>query len=159
MNAVIGKPIPRVDGPAKVTGGATYAAEFDVPGLCHAAVVASTVPRGRIMRIDTSAAEAAPGVLAVLTHANAPRLPYQQTGQKPQVDAQAGEQLHVLQDPEVRFNGQPIALVVAETLEQAGHAAPARTILQKDYRLVFDHQRWGQRGEAVEVWTRALAPR
>jgi xanthine dehydrogenase YagR molybdenum-binding subunit len=123
MNAVIGKPIPRVDGPAKVTGGATYAAEFDIPGLCHAAVVASTVPRGRVVRLDTSAAEGAPGVLAVLTHANAPRLPYRQVGQKPQVDAQAGEQLHILQDPEVHFTGQPIALVVAETPEQAGHAA------------------------------------
>jgi xanthine dehydrogenase YagR molybdenum-binding subunit len=123
MNALIGQPIPRVDGRAKVTGAATYAGEFDIPGLCHAAVVASTVPRGRIVRIGAAAAERAPGVLAVLTHENAPRLAYERMPQKAQVDAQSGEQLHVLQDPEVRFNGQPIALVVAGTLEQAVHAA------------------------------------
>jgi xanthine dehydrogenase YagR molybdenum-binding subunit len=121
MNAVIGEPIPRVDGPAKVTGQATYAAEFRLPGLCHAAVVLSTIPRGRIARIDTTAAAGAPGVLAVLTHENAPRLAYEPLPQRPQVDPKSGEQLHVLQDPEVHFNGQPIVLVVAETLEQATH--------------------------------------
>lgn len=121
MNAVIGQPIPRVDGPAKVTGQATYAAEFRLPGLCHAAVVLSTIPRGRITRIDTTAAAGAPGVLAVLTHENAPRLAYKPLPQRPQVDPKSGEQLHVLQDPEVHFNGQPVVLVVAETLEQAIH--------------------------------------
>src|SRR4051794_30458746 len=123
MNAVIGQPISRVDGPDKVTGHATYAGEFELPGLTHAVMVLSTVPRGRIARLDTAAAERAPGVLAVLTHENAPRLAYEKMEKKPQVDAQSGEQLHVLQDPEVKFNGQPIALVVAGTLEQAPHAA------------------------------------
>ncbi|MDO9712280.1 xanthine dehydrogenase family protein molybdopterin-binding subunit [Paracraurococcus lichenis] len=130
MNAIIGQPVSRVDGPAKVTGQATYAAEFDLPGLAHAAVVPSTIPCGRITRIDTAAAERAPGVLAVLTHENAPRLAYRQMEKRAQVDAQSGEQLHVLQDPEVRFNGQPLALVVAETPEQATHAAG---LVQVDY--------------------------
>jgi xanthine dehydrogenase YagR molybdenum-binding subunit len=123
MNAVIGQPVPRVDGPAKVTGLATYAAEFNLPGLCHAAVVQATIPRGRVVRIRTAAAGRAPGVLAVLTHENAPRLPYRTLPQRPQVDPKSGEQLQVLQDAEVRFNGQPLALVVAETPEQALHAA------------------------------------
>jgi len=123
MNAVIGKPISRVDGPAKVTGRATYAAEFGLPGLAHAAMVLSTIPRGRIARLETGEAESAPGVLAVLTHANAPRLPYKPLEQRPQVDPKSGDQLRVLQDPEVHFSGQPIALVVAETMEQATHAA------------------------------------
>ncbi|MBL6457242.1 xanthine dehydrogenase family protein molybdopterin-binding subunit [Belnapia sp. T6] len=123
MNAIIGQPVSRVDGPAKVTGHATYAAEFDLPGLVHAAMVVAPIPRGHIRSVDTAAAERAPGVLAILTHENAPRLPYHQIPQRPQVDAQSGEQLHVLQDAEVRFNGQPVAVAVAETLEQAVHAA------------------------------------
>src|ERR1700710_2834413 len=117
MNAIIGQPISRVDGPAKVTGSATYAAEFNLPGLAYAAMVLSTIPRGRISRIDTTEAERAPGVLTILTYENALRLPYKQMEERPQVDTKSGEQLHVLQDPEVKFNGQPVAVVVAESLE------------------------------------------
>ena len=118
---VIGQPVSRVDGRQKVTGGATYAAEFDVPGLAHGAVVRSTVANGRIASIDSRAAERAPGVVAVLTHRNAPRLPYRE--HKALVDAVIGERLHVLQDDRVSHQGQPIALVIADTLEQATHAA------------------------------------
>ena len=112
-----------MDGPAKVTGKATYAAEFDLPGLVHAAMVQSTIAKGRIARIDTAEAARAPGVLAVLTHENAPKLPYDQMEERPQVDTKSGEQLHVLQGPEIAFNGHPVAVVVARTLEQASHAA------------------------------------
>ena len=63
--AVIGQPVSRVDGRQKVTGRATYAAEFDVPGLAHGAIVRSTVANGRIASIDSAAAERAPGVVAV----------------------------------------------------------------------------------------------
>ena len=69
----IGQPISRVDGRLKVTGGATYAAEFDVPGQAHGAIVRSTIANGRIASIDSTAAERAPGVITVLTHRNAPR--------------------------------------------------------------------------------------
>ena len=72
---IIGQPIDRVDGALKVTGGARFAAEFDQPGLSFAVMVQSTVPRGRIRRIDRTRAERTPGVLAVLTHENAPALP------------------------------------------------------------------------------------
>lgn len=119
--AFIGQPISRVDGRQKVTGGARYAAEFDQPGQAYGAIVRSTVANGRIASIDGAAAERAPGVLAVLTHRNAPRLAYRP--HKAMVDADVGERLHVLQDDRVSHQGQPIALVIAETLEQASHAA------------------------------------
>jgi xanthine dehydrogenase YagR molybdenum-binding subunit len=119
--AFIGQPISRVDGRQKVTGGATYAAEFDGPRLAHAAIVRSTVAKGRITSIDTAAAERAPGVVAVLTHRNAPRLAYRP--HRAVVDPAVGERLHVLQEDQVSHQGQPIALVIADTLEQAHHAA------------------------------------
>jgi xanthine dehydrogenase YagR molybdenum-binding subunit len=117
----IGQPVSRVDGRLKVTGRATYAAEFESPNLAHAAVLRSTIARGRIASIDASAAERAPGVLAVLTHRNALRLPYRP--HKGAVDPAIGERLHLLQDDRVQHQGQPVGLVVAETLEQAQHAA------------------------------------
>jgi len=120
---VIGQPVNRVDGPRKVSGEARYAAEFDLPDLLHGVMVLSTVPSGKIASMDVEAARRAPGVYAVITHENGPRLPYKQFAQKPQVDAQSGEQLQVFQDRTIYFNGQPIGVVVAETLEQATHAA------------------------------------
>jgi xanthine dehydrogenase YagR molybdenum-binding subunit len=119
--AFIGQPISRVDGRQKVTGGAKYAAEFDQPGQAHLAVVRSTVASGRIASIDTTSAERAAGVIAVLTHLNAPRLPYREHKGVP--DPVTGERLHVLQDDRVSHQGQPIALAIAETLQQAQHAA------------------------------------
>src|SRR5436309_1600508 len=117
----IGQPISRIDGRQKVTGRATYAAEFDAPGQAHGAIVRSTIANGRIASIDTAAAERAPGVVTVLTHRNAPRLAYR--AHKAVVDPDVGERLHVLQDDRVSHQGQPIALVIADTLEQANHAA------------------------------------
>jgi xanthine dehydrogenase YagR molybdenum-binding subunit len=118
---IIGQPVSRVDGRQKVTGGATYAAEFNMPGLAHGAIVRSTVANGHIASIDSGAAEHAPGIVAVVTHRNAPRLPYRP--HKGAVDPEVGERLHMLQDDRVSHQGQPIALVIAETLEQAQHAA------------------------------------
>lgn len=68
--AFIGQPVNRVDGRQKVTGGAAYAAEFEMPDSAHAAIVRSTIAKGRITSIDTAEAERATGVLAVLTHRN-----------------------------------------------------------------------------------------
>ena len=73
--AAIGAALDRVDGPLKVTGQAKYAAEFGADGITYAVIVQSTVPRGRIVRLDTGDAERAPGVLLVMTHRNAPALP------------------------------------------------------------------------------------
>ena len=119
--AIIGQPLPRVDGRLKVTGAATYAAEADVPGIAYAVQVVSTIAHGRIAALDACAAEAAPGVLAVLSHLNAPTLPY--LAHRGFIDPAVGERLHVLQDDRVQFNGQPVAVVVAESLEAAEHAA------------------------------------
>ena len=89
--AVIGQAVSRVDGRQKVTGGATYAAEFDQTGQAHGVIVRSTVANGRIASIDSAAAERAPGVIAVLTHRNAPRLAYRP--HKGVVDPEVGERL------------------------------------------------------------------
>jgi xanthine dehydrogenase YagR molybdenum-binding subunit len=116
----IGKPIDRVDGRLKVTGTARYAAEFAVENLAHAVLLKSTIAKGRITQIDTTEAETAPGVLAVITHLNAPRLnPYMEGGH---VRVKPGEKFVPLQADEVYYDGQTIGIVVAETFEQARYA-------------------------------------
>src|SRR5207237_2668693 len=75
MTEFVGQPLDRTDGMLKVTGEARYAAEFSPPRLAHAVLVQSTIAKGTIVSIDTSAAEATPGVLLILTHRNAPKLP------------------------------------------------------------------------------------
>src|SRR4029079_16828110 len=75
MKPIVGTAIDRVDGRKKVTGGATYAAEVQVANVTQAVMVGATIARGRIKSIDTAAAEAVRGVLAVLSHKNAPKLP------------------------------------------------------------------------------------
>ncbi len=116
----VGQPLDRTDGLLKVTGEARYSAEFQVPRLVHAVLVQSTVPAGRITRVDTHVAQAMPGVLLVMTHENAPRLP---NGGKPALEPPAGRVLSLLQDDQVHYNGQPVALVVGDTLEHAQAAA------------------------------------
>ena len=122
----IGRAMPRVDGHAKVTGQATYAAEWQVPGLAHGAVVDSTIARGAIRSIDTAEALGAPGVIAVVTHENAPRLgPYPKTGSGFPLTGEGGlgEVRQPLQEATIHYGGQSIAVVVAETSEQARYAA------------------------------------
>jgi xanthine dehydrogenase YagR molybdenum-binding subunit len=114
----VGEPLARVDGRRKVTGTATYAAEHELAGLAYAAVVAATVARGRIVAIDDSEARAAGGVLAVLTHAGLPPL-----GAVPERGALIADERIPLSDDRVHHAGQQIAVVVAETFEQARDAA------------------------------------
>ncbi|HEY0615508.1 MAG TPA: hypothetical protein VGC96_12730, partial [Candidatus Elarobacter sp.] len=75
VRGFIGLPLDRVDGRAKVTGEAQYAADAPVESLLHAVIVQATIPSGRITAIDESATRALPGVVEVLTHRNAPRIP------------------------------------------------------------------------------------
>jgi len=113
---LVGAGVDRVDGPAKVTGAARYPADFGFANLAHAVIVQSTVAAGRIRRLVTSRAEASPGVLTVITHRNAPRL----------ARAPGGLGLGPpppLQDDRIVHHGQHIAVIVAETLEQAAAAA------------------------------------
>lgn len=116
----IGDPVIRLDGRAKVTGAAKYAAEFKVPNQAYGYMVTSTVASGRITRMDTTAAERAPGVIAIMTPANAPRLP---GNGKSGVNPPAGRVLQLLQDADIHYNNQPIAVVVAESLNEAWAAA------------------------------------
>ena len=127
----IGRDTPRADGRAKVTGTATYAAEWPVEGLVHGAVVDSAVASGTIRSINACAALAAPGVLAVVTHENAPRLAdYPKTGAgfPLQGEGGLGEVRQPLQQPTIFYGAQSIAVVVAETAEQARHAATLVTV-------------------------------
>ena len=137
--AFIGQPVSRVDGRQKVTGAATYAAEFDQPGQAYGLIVRSTVANGRIASMDSTAAQRASGVLAVLTHRNAPRLAYRPHKGLP--DPATGERLHVLQDDRVNHQGQPIALVIAETLEQGNHAATLVRVTYADEADITDISR------------------
>lgn len=122
MNDIIGKPLDRVDGRLKVTGQATYAAEFPLENVAYAVTVQSTISRGRIQSIDTAGAEASPGVLAVITHKNMPRLIPPPESENSTV--KLGEKnLLPLQSGQIYYDGQHIAVVVAETFEQAEHAA------------------------------------
>src|SRR5438067_583094 len=127
----IGRPVDRADGRLKVTGGARYAAEFATKDVTYGVLVMSTVANGRIRAIDKQAAEGAPGVLAVITHLNAPRLPFPE--RRGATDPVFGRHLCVLQEETIYFNGQPVAEVVAETLEQADYAA---TLV----RVAYDQQ-------------------
>ena len=120
---VIGKPIDRKDGRLKVTGVAKYAAEFAVNNVAYAFPVRSTVGSGTITAFDTSAAEKVGGVLTILTHENAPRLKPFNREELMKAGAFLGEDLLPLQDNRVHYFGQFVALVVAETYEQAGAAA------------------------------------
>src|ERR1700688_744856 len=110
---VVGKPIDRVDGPLKVTGGARYAYEMQQESVLYGFVVEASIGKGAIGSIDTRAAEKAPGVVLVLTHRNAPA---QGTGNHREAHP-------VLTGPQVSYYGQPVAFVVAETFEQARAAA------------------------------------
>ncbi|HEV2782859.1 MAG TPA: xanthine dehydrogenase family protein molybdopterin-binding subunit [Actinophytocola sp.] len=125
MTGLIGRGVERVDGRAKVTGAATYAADHRIPGVLHGFLVMSTIARGEITELDTSESLAYPGVVAVYTHQNMlpltvpPDFPYP-------------KRFIPLQDTRIHHNGQPVAYVVAETLEQAQEAA---TLVRVRYRV------------------------
>ena len=121
-HGLIGAQVSRLDGPLKVRGEARFAAEYVMEGMVYAALRYSTIARGRITTLDTSAAEAAAGVVLVMTHRNAPRMqppPLFLTAPK----AAGGSDLPVMQDDSIHWNGEPVAVVLAETQEQADHAA------------------------------------
>ena len=121
-HGLIGAPVSRVDGPLKVQGKARFSAEVAMDGLTFAALVHSTIARGRIARISTAAAEAAPGVVLVMTYKNAPRMkPPALFGTSP--SAAGPSNLPIMQDASIHWNGEAVAVVLAETQEEADHAA------------------------------------
>ena len=121
---IIGDPVDRIDGASKVTGTARYPSDFTFPDLAHAVLMQSTIANGTIKGIDAADAEAAPGVLAVITHENAPALteaPIAPLGPPPPFP---------LRDNRIVHHGQHVAVVVARTREQA---RAARQLVQIDY--------------------------
>ena len=135
-----GQPLTRRDGVLKVTGAATYAADNHPDGVVYAVTAVSRIARGRVTALDVAAAKAHPGVIEVLTPANRPPLAHDPDEKMPPF----GFRVEVLQDDLVRYVNQPIALVLAETLEAATEAAvllnpeyeamPARTDLETGER-------------------------
>jgi xanthine dehydrogenase YagR molybdenum-binding subunit len=122
MTTYIGASTSRVDGHAKVTGAARYAGEVSAAGLVHASVVASTIAKGRIARIDGGEALSVEGVIDVLTHQNRPHMASDDNAYKDDV-APEGSPYRPLYDDRIWFSGQPVALVVAEEPETARFAA------------------------------------
>jgi xanthine dehydrogenase YagR molybdenum-binding subunit len=123
MAPTIGTSTSRVDGRAKVTGHAKYAAEFNAADLVHGVVVSSTITKGRIVRIDVSHALAFPGVIDVVTHDDRPDMASTDKSYHDDVAPEGGSPFRPLYDNRIRFNGQPIALVLAEDFETASFAA------------------------------------
>lgn len=144
---IIGDPVDRVDGPLKVTGAAPYPADFTFPDLAHGVLVQSTIAAGVISNIGAAAAEAAPGVLAVITHENAPALaeaPVGPLGPPPPFP---------LRDNRIVHHGQHVAVVIAQTREQAleaarlveiGYEEDAAVLSIDDPRAPVLVNKWGQ---------------
>lgn len=121
-HGALGQPVSRIDGPLKVQGKARFAAEFPYEDISYAALAYSSIARGRITSLDVAAAEKAPGVILVMTYHNALRMKAPSLMMSSPTAAGASD-LPVMQNDEIHWNGQPIALVLAETQEQADYAA------------------------------------
>lgn len=128
-NPAIGQPLSRLEGHQKVTGSAKYSGEYNVPGLLYGYVVSSTITKGKIVQIHTAEVLAIPGITEILTYNNRPSLAWFDM-QYSDMDAPPGSPFRPLRDNEIKYNGQPIALVVAETFELARYGA---SILKIDY--------------------------
>jgi xanthine dehydrogenase YagR molybdenum-binding subunit len=136
----VGTPIERVDGRQKVTGTARYAAEFRHPRMAYGFLVQSTVASGTLAAIDSAAARRAPGVIAILTHENAPKLKKAESGPKakPLETGKLGEDRLPFSDGVIHYAGQHVALVVAETPEQARYAASKLRVRYREETPVLE---------------------
>jgi xanthine dehydrogenase YagR molybdenum-binding subunit len=154
---VLGEPLDRVDGHAKTTGAARFSAEYPYPDLVHAAIVHATVSRGRITAIDTRAALDVPGVHAVITHENAPRM---QPPPKPSVlnlaTLASPISVNYLNTDEVHWNGQPVAVTVADTLDAAREAARRVRVTYDTRPVTVDFER--EQPNAAPQKSNALMP-
>ncbi len=125
---LVGQPITRADGRAKVTGAARYTADVVLPNAANGAIVHSTIASGKTVSVDASVAEKAPGVIAVFTYKNFPKI---NPPPKPWSHLHPfGQGYWPLQDDKIYYAGQPIALVVATTLDQAMYAG---TLIKVQY--------------------------
>jgi xanthine dehydrogenase YagR molybdenum-binding subunit len=139
MSGKPSRPMDRVDGRLKVTGGARYAADYAASGLLYGIPVVSTIAKGRIRAMNTACAEAAPGVVAVISRRNAPKL------KKVANDfgswTKLGEARLLFADDNIHYVGQYVALVVADTLEHGIAAAPLVEITYEEREPVIDSDR------------------
>lgn len=121
----------RVDGIAKVTGKGTYSAEYDLPGLHYGVIVHSGIAKGKINTINAAAAERMPGVVRVISHLNSPRIPnyYEEDGSLKKPNP-GGQEFRIFTTADILFHGQPVALVIADTLE---HAIAAAELVKVEY--------------------------
>ena len=131
MSRSVGAAVSRIDGPLKVSGSAHYAGEFHEEGMVYGHVVPATIARGQVLSVDTAAAEAFPGVIRVYTHENRPDAASSDRKWKDDV-APPGGPLKPLEDNRILFDGQPVALVIAETSEAARDAA---SLIRVSYRV------------------------
>ncbi|NIA57650.1 xanthine dehydrogenase family protein molybdopterin-binding subunit [Massilia sp. TW-1] len=149
---ITGAPINRVDAWAKVSGAARYSAEHPVANVVHAVLVTSTIPSGRVLAIDDSTAREIPGVLLVMTHENAFRLP--QKTKHGKIQPPVGRRLTLLQEDEVHYNNQPVAVIVADTYERAREAGARLRIEYEREPAVLDFE---QAKQAVHPPDKVLA--
>ncbi len=152
---ILGAQVSRVDGPVKVAGQARFAAEVTLEDMCYAALVTSTIARGRITAIDTAAAEAAPGVVLIMTHRNAPKMKVPSTFTE-NLNAASMSKLPVMQDDTIHFNGEPVAIVLADTQEQADFAASLIRVSYEQEPAVLDFE--AVKHEAVAPPTIFVSP-
>ena len=139
MNTQLGEPLTRVDGKVKVTGAAKFSAEFAPANLAHGALIQSTVAKGRVSKIDISAAKSAPGVITIITHENAPKFkPYPDQLTK---KGAPGEARTPLENDDVHWSGQHLGVVVADSFERAMQAAMlVRVDYQTEKPIVWPEQ-------------------
>jgi len=143
--AYIGTPVSRVDGQAKVTGAAKYAAEFKAPRLAHGVIISSAIARGRIVRINAAQAIALQGVLEIFTHENISGLAIEDACFADALSP-PGSPFRPLYDDKIQYSGQPVALVIAESFELARFAA---TLVQIEYEAAeHDTSLEARRGHA-----------
>ncbi len=123
ISSVIGRPLPRIDGPLKVSGTATYTSDNHFPGMLYAVPVGSTIANGSIATLDTAAAERMPGVKAVFHRQNIGR--FFRLGPIPDFSVIIDESRPPFEDDTIRYYGQYVTVVVADSFEEAQAAADA----------------------------------
>ncbi|RAV98870.1 xanthine dehydrogenase family protein molybdopterin-binding subunit [Pseudochryseolinea flava] len=157
-NNAVGKPLSRLEGKAKVTGEAAYAGDYQVPNLLYGYVVNSTITKGKIVSIDVSDAKSYNGVIAIFTHENRPD--YASLDLKhADMDAPPGKVFKPLQNGDIKFHGQPIALVVATDFETARYASTLVKIKYEEQPFETDLEKnLGRAREPKKGLATALKP-
>jgi xanthine dehydrogenase YagR molybdenum-binding subunit len=160
MKNSLGKPIDRADARLKVTGAARYSAEIKTEKLTCAVFVGSAIAKGKIKTIDVKFAENSSGVLAVLTHENSPPMKKPSEtfdmngassgGAKKELPTNSATSVLPLQSPEIFYRGQAVACVVAETFEQAEHAAHLVKVEYAEEKPLLDLEKNRARAEQPE---------